>query len=156
MIRQDTIVTVMIEDKLSKEYEALLFDIKYDKEQFKDNATIGLLLYRLAKERESSNRLFSEIISKLEKIAALLEKRPESREITNVISDIDQKILAHIQRCGKVDAEEIQSTFKYRGKNAASARLNALFEKGVLQKGRAGKKVFYWVNTGGRSGAIQG
>jgi len=141
-------VTVMIEDKLSKEYEALLFDIKYDKEQFKDNATIGLLLYRLAKEREASNSLFSEIISKLDKIAVLLEKRPESREITNVISDIDQKILAHVQRYGKVDAEDIQSIFQYRGKNAASARLNDLYEKGLLKKGRAGKKVFYWVNAG--------
>ena len=148
MIHQDTIVTVMTEDKLSKEYESLLFDIKYDKEQFKDNSTIGLLLYRLAKEREASNSLFREITARLDRIAGLLEKRPESQEITNIISDIDQKILAHIQRNGKVDAENIQSIFQYRGKNAASARLNALYEKGLLKKGRAGKKVFYWVNAG--------
>ncbi len=148
MIGQDRIVTVMTEDKISKEYEALLFDVKYDKEQFKDNATIGLLLYRLAKEREASNSLFREIGAKLDKIASLLEKGPGQKELTNIISDIDQKILAHIQRCGKVDAEEIQSIFQYRGKNAASARLNDLYEKGMLKKGRAGKKVFYWVNTG--------
>jgi len=148
MIHQDTVVTVMTDDKISKEYEALLFDIKYDKEQFKDNATIGLLLYRLAREREATNGLFKEISSKLERIAELLEGRTGQQEVKNIISDIDQKILAHIQRCGKVDAEEIQSTFQYRGKNAASARLNALYEKGVLKKGRAGKKVFYWVNAG--------
>lgn len=148
MIGRDCVVTVMIDDKISKEYEGLLFDIKYDKEQFKDNATIGLLLYRLAKEREQSNRLFQEISAKLERIARLLEKTPERKEITNILSDIDQKILAHIQRCGKVDAEEIQSIFQYRGKNAASARLNDLYEKGMLKKGRAGKKVFYWVNAG--------
>lgn len=147
MIDQDTIVTVMTEDKISKEYEALLFDVKYDKEQFKDNATIGLLLYRLAKEREASNSLFREVGAKLDRIASLLEK-PEQKELTNIISDIDQKILAHIQRNGKVDAEEIQSIFQYRGKNAASARLNDLYEKGLLKKGRAGKKVFYWVNAG--------
>lgn len=149
MIGQDRIVTVMIdEDKISKEYESLLFDVKYDKEQFKDNATIGLLLYRLAKEREASNRMFKEVADRLEKIARLLENRPEHKEVTNIISDIDQKILAHIQRNGKVDAEDIQSIFQYRGKNAASARLNDLYEKGLLKKGRAGKKVFYWVNAG--------
>jgi len=148
MIGQDTIVTVMTEDKISKEYEALLFDVKYDKEQFKDNATIGLLLYRLAKEREASNSLFREIGAKLDRIASLLEKRPMTEQVTSIISDIDQKILAHIQRNGKVDAEEIQSIFQYRGKNAASARLNDLYEKGLLKKGRAGKKVFYWVNAG--------
>jgi len=148
MIVQDRIVTVMTEDQITKEYEALLFDIKYDKEQFKDNATIGLLLYRLAKERESSNAMFKQIIEKLDKIASLLQKGPATVEVKNIISDIDQKILAHIQRCGKVDAEEIQSIFQYRGKNAASARLNDLYEKGLLKKGRAGKKVFYWVNAG--------
>jgi len=149
MIGQDRIVTVMIdEDKISKEYEALLFDVKYDKEQFKDNTTIGLLLYRLAKEREASNSMFKQISEQLERIASLLQKGPATQEVKSIISDIDQKILAHVQRCGKVDAEEIQSIFQYRGKNAASARLNDLYEKGLLKKGRAGKKVFYWVNAG--------
>jgi len=147
MIGQDTIVTVMTEDKISKEYEALLFDVKYDKEQFKDNATIGLLLYRLAKEREASNAMFKQISEQLEKIASLLQKG-STEQVKSIISDIDQKILAHIQRNGKVDAEGIQSIFQYRGKNAASARLNDLYEKGLLKKGRAGKKVFYWVNAG--------
>ena len=147
MIGQDTIVTVMTEDKISKEYEALLFDVKYDKEQFKDNATIGLLLYRLAKEREASNAMFKQISEQLERIASLLQKG-STEQVNRIISDIDQKILAHIQRNGKVDAEEIQSIFQYRGKNAASARLNDLYEKGLLKKGRAGKKVFYWVNAG--------
>ena len=148
MIGQDSIVTVMTEeDKISKEYEALLFDVKYDKEQFKDNATIGLLLYRLAKEREASNSMFKQISEQLERIAQLLEKG-QPAEVKSIISDIDQKILAHVQRNGKVDAEEIQSIFQYRGKNAASARLNDLYEKGLLKKGRAGKKVFYWVNAG--------
>ena len=149
MIGQDRIVTVMIdEDKISKEYEALLFDVKYDKEQFKDNTTIGLLLYRLAKEREASNSMFKQISEQLERIASLLQKGPATQEVKSIISDIDQKILAHVQRNGKVDAEEIQSIFQYRGKNAASARLNDLYEKGLLKKGRAGKKVFYWVNAG--------
>ena len=147
MIGQDTIVTVMTEDRISKEYEALLFDVKYDKEQFKDNATIGLLLYRLAKEREASNAMFKQISEQLERIANLLQKG-STEQVNSIISDIDQKILAHIQRNGKVDAEEIKSIFQYRGKNAASARLNDLYEKGLLKKGRAGKKVFYWVNAG--------
>ncbi|NYZ80158.1 hypothetical protein H0N95_02815, partial [Candidatus Micrarchaeota archaeon] len=38
-------------DKAEEEYKDLVFDVKYDKEQFKDPMTIGLLLYRLSRER---------------------------------------------------------------------------------------------------------
>ena len=45
-------------DDTEEEYKDLVMDIRYDKEQFKDPATIGLLLYRLSKEREKSNPMF--------------------------------------------------------------------------------------------------
>ena len=45
----------LIKDKVEQEYKDLVFDIKYDKEQFKDPMTIGLLLYRLTMERKKTN-----------------------------------------------------------------------------------------------------
>lgn len=132
-------------DKQEEEYSQLLFDIKYDKEQFKDPTTIGLLLYRLSKEREAGNQMLKQILEKLEQISTSLATVPAQPQTEAMLADIDKQILTYIQHSGKVDAEEIQAKFGYRGKNAASARLNALFQKKLLNKGRAGKKVLYWV-----------
>ena len=130
-------------DEVEQEYKDLLFDIEYDKEKFKDPATIGLLLYRLAKERERTNQLFKQIIEKLEEIKKLnANTQPTS---TLEISDTDKQLLEFVKLQGTVDAELVKKQFGYKGKNAASARLNALYKLGLLQKARSGKKVRYWV-----------
>lgn len=135
-----------VKDPIEEEYKQLMFDIKYDKEQFKDPETLGLLMYRLSKEREKTNYLFDEILKKLQHIAKNTEKITvkESKE-KELLSDTDQQIIEYARKQGKVDAEEIQSFLGYKGRNAASARLNALYERGLLMKARAGKKVKYWV-----------
>lgn len=138
----------IMKDSVDKDYEKLIFDIKYDKEQFKDPATIGLLLYRLSKERERSNFLFKEIVEKLDDIKKGLSKTPskvKSKIELDILSEVDQEIIAYTQKHGKIDAEQLREHFHYKGKNAASARLNALFQKELLAKARAGKKVLYWV-----------
>lgn len=138
----------IMKDSVEKDYEKLIFDIKYDKEQFKDPATIGLLLYRLSKEREKSNFLFKQILEKLDAIKKGLSKTPpkiESKIELETLSEVDQEIIVYTKKHGKIDAEQLREHFHYKGKNAASARLNALFQKGLLTKARAGKKVLYWV-----------
>lgn len=129
------------------EYNAYAFDIKYDKQQFKDPATIGLLIYRLAKERKRSNHLFQEVSAKLDKLIELMETQKAAVPVANdaLVSDTDQKIIDYVKGKGKACAEEIRELFGYKGANGACMRLNALHTKGMLAKGRAGKKVFYWV-----------
>ena len=51
------------EEGVDKDFGSMLFDVKYDKKQFEDPATIGLLMYRLAREREKTNKLFEEILT---------------------------------------------------------------------------------------------
>ena len=51
----------MVEDKIAKEYERLVFDVKYDLTKIKDELASGLLLYRLSKEREASNAILSSV-----------------------------------------------------------------------------------------------
>ena len=141
--------------KVDKDYASLMFDVKYDKEQFKDPETIGLLMYRLAREREKTNALFAEILEKLEGMKNALEKtgKPAAAGAAaaaappdeEVLADIDKDILTFVKKHGKIDAEEVQRQFNYKGKNAASARLNALYRRRLLKKGRAGKKVLYWI-----------
>ena len=129
-----------LDSKLDKDYSQMLFDVKYDKDQFKDPEFIGLLMYRLVKEREASNKMFKQI-QKLLKENSVVTPSEKSVEI---LSEVDEKILSFVTRLGKADAEALQKEFNYKGKNAASARLNALY-KSALKKGRAGKKVYYWV-----------
>jgi len=131
-------------DKTEQEYKDLVFDIKYDKEQFKDPMTIGLLLYRLSRERAKTNELYSQILKRLDQINKNLSSTQTTGE-HQPLSEVDQKLLNHIKQQGVMDAEDIRKHFGYRGKNAASARLNSLFNQGLLKKKRAGKKVKYWV-----------
>ncbi len=128
----------MLIDRTEQEYKDLLLDVEYDKDKFKDPATIGLLLYRLAKERQRTNQLFEEILKQLKKINS--EKQPKKL----LLSEVEQQLLDFVHHEGTVDAKKVKEQFGYKGNNAASARLNALYEKGLLRKKRIGKKVLYW------------
>jgi len=135
------------EDKTEKEFQNLMFDVKYDKEEFKDPETIGLLLYRLSKERKKTNHLFKEITEKLEEIEKNVQSKETTKEIEKdkqMLSKTDEKIYDYVQQNGKVDAADVKNEFEYKGRNAASARLNSLYKKGFLNKERVGKRVLYW------------
>ncbi|MBI1973448.1 hypothetical protein HYS54_01420 [Candidatus Micrarchaeota archaeon] len=132
--------------QLDRELESLVFDVKYDKQQFGDSATIGVMLYRLARERQLANETNKRLLEKLESIEALLRATQSTHQRAEepLISTVDAELLAFVREQKRVDAEEAQGHFGYKGKNAASARLNALYRTGLLSKGRAGKKVLYW------------
>ena len=109
--------------KVDKDYQSLLFDVKYDKEQFKDPETIGLLMYRLAREREQSNHMFTEIIDALGEMKSLLvgEKKSvnlkaEQTESRQMLSEVDEKMIAFVTKKGRVNADMVQKEFEYKGK----------------------------------------
>lgn len=139
------------EDETEKEFQNMMFDIKYDKEEFNDPETLGLLMYRLSTERKKTNALFKELKEKLEAIHKELkdtgnvEKTKKTvKKNREVLSKVDEKVYDYVQKNNKVDAAEIKDYIGYKGKNAASARLNSLYKKGFLEKERAGKRVLYW------------
>lgn len=135
------------EGKLDKDFERLVFDVKYDKQQFGDSAAIGVMMYRLARERQIANELNRKLLEKLEAIEELIKKSPgqtAKQAEESLISTVDAGLLAFVRERKRVDAGDAQAHFGYKGKNATSARLNALYRNGLLSKGRAGKKVLYW------------
>ncbi len=137
------------EDETEKEFSNLMFDVKYDKEEFNDPETIGLLLYRLSKERKKTNHLFKEITEKLENIEEGIENKSTTKNTNKdrkkqMLSKTDQKVYDYVKRNGKVDAADLKEEFGYKGRNAASARLNSLYKKDLLDKERVGKRVLYW------------
>ncbi|MFH0927743.1 MAG: hypothetical protein V1822_04145 [Candidatus Micrarchaeota archaeon] len=64
-----------------------------------------------------------------------------AREI--FLSSTDEQIVGLVRNRGAVCAEDVQLHFRYKGKNAASARLNRLAGLGVLERQQAGRRVYY-------------
>lgn len=138
--------------KASESPAGIRNEIKQDLEKnlakFSDPVVIGEMLYKLLEERENTNRILKNILGKLD---ALEGKYGQSKEIQEIreetgdvlLPDIDESILTFVKELGKATAEDVRKKFNYKGKNAASARLNRLFELQLLEKKQVGKKVFF-------------
>ena len=145
---------MLMKDNSNKEFKpidnAFTNEIRSDLEQnidrFRDPVVLGEMVYRLLEERENTNRLLKNILQKLEQ----MEAKTGSMPVINVpageviLPEIDENIMSFVKESGKVTAEEVRAKFKYRGKNAASARLNRLFEMNLLKKQQVGKKVYFF------------
>lgn len=60
-----------------------------------------------------------------------------------LLAPADEQIVQLIRARGNVCAADVQIKFKYKGRNAASARLSRLYELGLLEKAQAGRVVYY-------------
>ncbi len=128
------------------------------------SSNLLLLLKYLMDENKKNTMLMQNISDAINAIAEELEeaRRPEpennekkkkaaqkreviSREIP--LSDRDAKIVEYIQRKGMACADDIKSEMQYKGRNAASARLNSLYKMGLLQRYQLGHKVYYKYNA---------
>ena len=118
---------------------------EYVKQKLREDPFFAsVIMYRLLEERENTNRLLKTLIQRLERIEAKLEgKSKEEKEL--ILSEIDEKILEIVKELGKVTARDVAKRLGYRGANGASARLNRLYEAGLLKKKRAGKKVMFFL-----------
>lgn len=119
-------------------------DLEQNMSKFNDPIILGELLYKLLEERENTNRILKNILAKLD----TLEKSKASSYLPQnqlpLLPSIDEKILEFVRAEGKVSAEDVRKRFKYKGKNAASARLNKLYELNLVDKKQVGKKVFFF------------
>ena len=114
-------------------------DLEENEGKFNDPVVLGELVYKLLEERENTNRILKNILAKLEALETGKVRTEEP-----MLPEIDEGIMAFIIEEGKVTAGDVQKKFKYRGKNAASARLNRLCSIGLLKKKQVGKKVYFF------------
>jgi len=131
---------------MAENFKTLSKDIAYDLEQFKDPYVVGAMIHRLTQERRVTNELFTQLESKLDKILEQLESSQgvrSNQEVEEELSNRDLSVLELVKTKNRVSAGDVQKHFKYRGKNAASARLNRLYKIGLLAKTRAGKQVYF-------------
>ncbi|MFH1751676.1 MAG: hypothetical protein ABH821_01940 [archaeon] len=139
--RQETVIT-----KLAKDAKIDLSDVLQYAE---DPRITSLLLVKLSKEREQTNQLLSDVNRKFDEIMFALKTTQSKQEPVaslnsfEVLPEADQKILSLVRVKGQVDANLVKECLSYKGLNAASQRLNALFKQGVLKKVQSGRKVLY-------------
>jgi predicted HTH transcriptional regulator len=102
----------------------------------------------LTKVKETSEmELLRQVFGKLDAIEKRLDgiEKGMGREVGDeILGDVDGKIIEFVKKNGKVCAEDLQREFSYKGKNAASARLNKLHSQGLLEKKQAGRRVYYF------------
>ncbi len=130
-------------------------EVQSIKDRLDDPVVIGALMHRTVIEKENTNRILkniSEMFERLERKMGELESRISRLEAgvpaqapsqERMLGEVDDEIFAFVKERGRACAAEVQKHFKYRGANAASARLSRLYELGLLEKQQVGRKVFY-------------
>lgn len=149
-------------------------DLEANINKFRDPVVLGEMVFRLLEERENTNRILKNMMAKIEslesRISSMNSSTQESLNIQtvapiktltpafnpsagaekisapaiNLLPEIDEQIMGFIKEKKKVTAEEVRERFQYKGKNAASARMNRLCDMGLLKKAQVGKKVYFF------------
>ncbi len=137
--------------KISPKFSELSLDLNEINKHCKDPMFIAVLLFKLAEEREKTNKLLEQIHDKFDTIMfrmkapeiAQTQQRETEQPSSILLSEQDQMIMHMVHTNGRATAAEIKAELGYKGKNAASQRLNRLFREGHLRKTQSGRKVFY-------------
>ena len=132
----------------------ILSPLEQDIQKLRDPLVIASIMHTAATERENTNRLLKTLIEKLDAKFSEVEGRlsaleggapaaPFEEEV--LLPSVDEEMLKFVKEKRHASAEEVRKRFGYRGKNAASARLNRMFEMGLLEKRQVGRAVLYSV-----------
>ncbi|MFA5106057.1 MAG: hypothetical protein WC506_03795 [Candidatus Micrarchaeia archaeon] len=139
--------------QVQRAQEEAIPELREDIAKFKDPLVLGALIYRSVRERESANLMLGKILERLDAMEQRISQmesaprqsgaaaKPSGGEV--MIPDVDREIVNFVQEKGHVCADDVQSKFGYRGRNAASARLNRLCELNLLEKQQVGRKVYF-------------
>ncbi len=131
----------------------VLSPLENDIQKLRDPVVLAALMHTAATERENTNRLLKTLIERLDEKFAEVDRRlalvesgvhaPEGGAEEVLLPSVDEEILKFVKEKRHVSAEEVRRRFGYRGKNAASSRLNRMFELGLLAKRQVGRAVLY-------------
>jgi len=137
-----------VREQMNEEQRSLEKEIS----KLRDPTVHAAIMYTAAKERESTNRILKTILARMDAMELKIQRLEErtktgpasaARMSERVMADVDNTIISFIKSKGSCTAGDIQLALRYKGRNAACARLNRLYELGMLNKQRSGKKIIY-------------
>lgn len=125
-------------------------------DKLNDPVYLSGMMLSVQTERENTNRILKNIYAELERLKELSERLrkieaalsgtgPQAAPGAPMLSEVDEQLVRLVRKRGRICAEDAQKEFGYRGKNGGSARLNRLYDTGVLNKAQAGRKVYYFL-----------
>lgn len=142
-----------ISGKATKERELLL-----EKAKAEDTSSglFALAKYMIDENKRTTMILkgITETLSRLEEGIEYgypvdpMEQQAQPERQTVLVSGLDSRILQFIQIKGMACADDIMRHMNYKGRNAASARLNRLLRQGLLERHQLGHKVYYKLDAG--------
>lgn len=131
----------------------ILSPLENDIAKLRDPMVLAALMHTAATERENTNRLLKTLVEKLDAKFAEVDARLSAierqagaaapREEEVLLPVVDEEILSFVKEKRHATAEEVRRRLGYRGKNAASSRLNRMFELGLLSKRQVGRVVMF-------------
>jgi len=143
-------------DKYSLDLGSQLKTMNDDFEKFQSLVKNPLALANMFLGLKTAMDNFNGLLLELNKTLKALDTRvasiEQSRSVptaqaqpaeARTLSPRDKEIFKYVQSRGRVCAEDLQEHFEYKGKHAASARLNKLFTLKLLRKEHAGRTVYY-------------
>ncbi len=156
MVTRKGIIKLMCSPQQSPvevEFETVRHEMMEVAQKAKDPVFLATLMNRVTLERQSNNSILKNIYARLDSIEMRIRQlesakpegvRPQGPKPPVLLPDVDYDILEFARVRGRVCAEEVQRHFKYRGVNAACARLNKLSGQELMDKKQIGRKVFYF------------
>ncbi|MBI5635869.1 hypothetical protein HY993_02820 [Candidatus Micrarchaeota archaeon] len=148
---------VLVEQMADSEFSRIASEFREFNEKMKDPLVVGALLNKVASERTSANLMLKQIMEKLDSIDERVSKlesqkqfsannritAPQGNNETVLLSQPDEAIMELVEKHGATDAQAVKEKLGYKGKNAASSRMNALYKMNLLDKKQVGRKVFF-------------
>jgi len=134
--------------KIAPEFSEISADMQEILKESSNPAFLAALLYKLAKEREETNKILRSLEAKFAKIQELMLSNSNSssshtKQEESILSEPDQHIMQLVGELGMVSANDVLVRLSYKKSNAASQRLCKLVREGHLKRIRSGKKVLF-------------
>jgi hypothetical protein len=129
---------------MRRELEGARSQIRGMEGKLNDPVFVAGIMLAAQNERENTNRILKNIYAEIGRLKALIGAQEAAAPAVAMLSQIDEQLVELARRKKRICAEDARKEFGYRGKNAASARLNRLYDAGILNKTHAGRKVYYF------------
>lgn len=138
-----------IAENIAPKFASLTADLKDVMEQSSKPEVIAAVLFKLAQEREKTNKILRRIDEKYDEIMFSLKtsqadvQQIEKSDAGVILPEQDKAIMDYITKNNSATAQDIMIALNYKGLNGACQRLNKLCKENYLTKVRSGKKVLY-------------
>lgn len=138
--------TVVIERNYASNATNLLDIVKY---LMNENKKTTMLLKNIHDSMERMEGTLMDLGDEQQSKQAVVPIQQGANVVEVPVSELDAKIVQIIQVSGGMAcADDIKSQMEYKGRNAASARLNRLHRAGIIERYQLGRRVYYKYDAG--------